>query len=306
MTLQQIEYAHALSVHGSFSKAAARCGVSQSTLSTLIKKMEEELDVILFDRESQPIRPTEIGNKIVEQCRLALYHSRQIKEIPAEEKDGLSGNVQIGIIPTVAPYMVPGLMKKAAASPFSVRITEARTQDLIEMLEHAQIDVAIMATPLENPRLLEIPLYYEKFYLYTSEPESFSGRREISQREIPKEHLWLLQEGHCLRNQVIRLCSLKKNRRQSYQAGSIDTLVRIVDHNGGCTILPELHLPFLSAEQKTGIFGITEPVPAREISFVIRKDFIREKMLNLLAEYVKSFIPAPMLDPRLKKYAIRI
>lgn len=311
MNFQQLEYALALARYGNFSKAAEACQISQSTLSTLILKLENELDVVIFDRGTHPVKPTPIGEKILQQARLSLYHARQLQEIPVNEKGRTGSRVKMGIIPTIAPYVVPKLIKKIRQTDFHFTFYEAPTAILVQKIENAELDLAILATPLGNRKILEIPLYYEKLLLYTA-PEmmktnhSENVSRNISQKEIDTKRLWLLKEGHCLRNQVCHYCNLPSDKNRIFEAGSVDTLIRLVDENGGCTLLPELHFNLLDSERQKRTWSITDPIPVREISIAIRRDFIRESVLNILSECIRSFIPGTMIDNRLKKYAIRI
>jgi LysR family hydrogen peroxide-inducible transcriptional activator len=166
--------------------------------------------------------------------------------------------------------------------------------------------MAILSTPLENPKILEVPLYYEKFAAYISPNELIYERSELSANDMPLDQLWVLEEGHCLRNQVFNFCNDKPQHIATYEAGSIDTLIKIVDVNGGYTVIPELHIDLLTEKQKLNLRNIVNPEATREISVVIRHDFVREGLLNAVAECIKQIIPAHMLDARLKKFAIRL
>ena len=247
MNIQQLEYIVALDKHRHFQRAAEACGVSQPTLSALIQKLEEELDLTLFDRKSHPISTTESGRAVVDQARVVLYHIAQLKEMTRSEKELDRGTIRIGVIPTVAPYILPRLFKQMQQMfpQIELRAFELRTAVIIEQLRKAELDMAILATPLEQPDFLEIPLYYEKFAAYVSPAEELYNKDEIAAHEMPTEHLWVLKEGHCMRNQVFNFCQTQSAYSTTYEAGSIDTLIKIVDENGGYTVIPELHLPLL-------------------------------------------------------------
>jgi len=159
-----------------------------------------------------------------------------------------------------------------------------------------------LSTPLDDPKILEVPLYYEKFAAYISPSDAIYNRTELSASDMPLDRLWVLEEGHCLRNQVFNFCNEETKHSSIYEAGSIDTLVKIVDMNGGYTVIPELHIDLLSEEQKQNLRAIVNPEATREISIVIRHDFVREGVLNAVAECIKQIIPAHMLDARLKKF----
>ena len=308
MNLQQLEYIVALDKHRHFQRAAESCGVSQPTLSALIQKLEEELDLTLFDRKSHPIAPTDSGRAVIDQARVALFHIAQLREMTRKEKDMNSGTIRIGVIPTVAPYILPRLFKQMQQMfpQIELRAFELRTSVIIEQLRKAELDMAILATPLEQPDFLEIPLYYEKFAAYVSPTEELYQREDIVAQEMPTEHLWVLKEGHCMRNQVFNFCQTKSSYSTTYEAGSIDTLIKIVDENGGYTVIPELHLPLLHEAQQSHVRQLSAPTPVREISLVIRQDYVRERLINSVADAVKAIIPDSMLDARLKKFAIKL
>ncbi len=308
MNLQQLEYIVALDKHRHFQRAAESCGVSQPTLSALIQKLEEELDLTLFDRKSHPIATTDSGRAVIDQARVVLYNIAQLKEMTLKEKEMNTGTIRIGVIPTVAPYILPRLFKQMQQMfpQIELRAFELRTSVIIEQLRKAELDMAILATPLEQPDFLEIPLYYEKFAAYVSPSEDIYQKEEIAAHEMPTEHLWVLKEGHCMRNQVFNFCQTKSAYSTSYEAGSIDTLIKIVDENGGYTVIPELHLPLLHDSQQQHVRQLALPTPVREISLAIRQDYVRERLVNAVADAVKAIIPESMLDARLKKFAIKL
>ena len=313
MNLITLEYIVAWDAHRNFVKAAQSCGISQPTLSTMIKNLEAVLDVVIFDRNSHPVRPTIIGEKIIAQAKVTLSNAAYIEELAASERGIESGSLNIGIIPTIAPYLLPGIFRSfnEKHSSINLKASEIRTSIIVEQLKKADIDIGIMATPLGIEGFLEIPLYYEKFLLYVSPQEAISSYSEVHSDKIPSDHLWVLQEGHCLRNQVFNFCHKQSAYSSVYEAGSIDTLIKIVDANGGYTVIPELHLPFLSENQRKNVRpllsdGSKFSAPVREVSLVIREDYMRERFINILADSIKEIIPEQMLDSRLKKFAIKI
>lgn len=308
MTLQQLEYVLALDKTRHFVRAAELCGVTQPTLSAMVQKLEDELDCKIFDRSRNPLETTEIGKQIIRQAQEIVIQANQLKETVQAEKELLSGTLHLAIIPTIAPYLLPQFIAsfKKSYSQISLKVSEMHTSTIIEKLRIAEIDMAILSTPLEDPKILEVPLYYEKFAAYISPNDAIYERAELSANDMPLEKLWVLEEGHCLRNQVFNFCTEKVQHTSTYEAGSIDTLVKIVDINGGYTVIPELHIDLLSENQKLNLRNIVNPEANREISVVIRHDFVREGMLNAVAECVKKIIPDHMLDARLKKFAIRL
>ncbi len=307
MTLQQLEYIVAVERHRHFVRAAEECGVTQPTLSSMIQKLEEELGVLLFDRTKHPVEPTDIGRKIIAQAQTALNDTKRLHELVLSEITTLSGELSIGIIPTIAPYLIPKFIGQFRQhyQQVALTISEMRSANLIAHLLNSSLDMAIMATPTGNDDLLEIPLYYERFSAYFS-PNHPLRDQALTASHLPDEGLWVLQEGHCLRNQVFNFCHHKPGLHHIYEAGSIDTLIKIVDQNGGYTIIPELHLEFLSPAQAANVRPIDSPPAVREVSIVIRRDYLKERMVNAVADTIKTIIPESMLDARLKKFSIKL
>lgn len=308
MTLQQLEYVLALEKTRRFVRASALCGVTQPTLSAMIQKLEEELDCKIFDRSRNPIEVTEMGARVIRQAQEIVFQANQLKESVNAAKKQLSGTLQLAVIPTVAPYLLPLFIDafRKTYPELILKVSEMHTHTIIEKLRLAEIDMAILSTPLDDPKILEVPLYYEKFAAYISPKEPIYDRTELSATDMPLDRLWVLEEGHCMRNQVFNFCDEKPAFNHTYEAGSIDTLVKIVDVNGGYTVIPELHIQLLTDEQRKNVREIVKPEATREISVVIRHDFVREALLNVVAECVKTIIPTHMLDARLKKFAIRL
>lgn len=308
MTIQQLEYVLAVDKYRHFVRASEACGVTQSTLSSMIQKLENELDIIIFNRNSHPVEPTKMGEQIISQAKVILYNTSQLKEMVLTEKNQGEGNIKLGIIPTIAPYILPRLFKEILFSHpnINLNVSELTTDSIIDKLHKAELDMAILATPLEQDDLLEIPLYYEKFVAYISPNEPIYKETEIISSKMPSKHMWVLKEGHCLRNQVFNFCDNKSDFLPIYEAGNIDTLIRIVDENNGYTIIPELHINLLNENQKKNIRSLTSPQIVREVSLVVRQDYVREKLLNNIAELVKEIIPEHMIDAHLKKYAIKL
>lgn len=308
MTIQQFEYIVALNKYRHFAKAAESCKVTQSTLSAMIQKLEEELDITIFDRKSHPVRPTPLGSRLIAQAEMVLNNTRQFQALAQKEREVSTGEIKMGIIPTIAPYILPSLFNQLQANHplLHLRAYELTTGEILERFKHNELDIALLATPLDNPDLLEVPVYYEKFVAYVSPGEPLFLQSEIKSKEMPTNHMWLLKEGHCLRNQVINFCGASPEHSSSYEAGSLDTIVRIVDANNGYTILPELHVAYLNEEQRSHIRPLVHPEPNREISLVVRRDFAKERIINILANAIKRLVPEHMIDQRLKKYSIRL
>jgi len=307
MTLQQLEYIVAVNKCRHFVSASQLCGITQPTLSLMIKKLEAELDVSIFDRSKQPVEPTSMGARIIEQAEIALREIKKIGEMVETETQTLSGPLKLGVIPTLAAYLVPDFIGNFSKnySEVELSIFEMPTATLIQELRKGSIDMFIAATPLEEDDFFEIPLYYEKFVAYFA-ANNPNKTKELSADDMPQDMLWVLEEGHCLRDQVFNFCKKTSVYNHMFEAGSIETLVRIVDKNGGYSVIPELHCEFLSPEQKENVSQISSPPAVREISVVIRKDFIKERLINAVADTVKEIIPEQMLDTRLKKFSIKL
>ncbi len=307
MTLQQLEYIVALDNTRHFVRAAAVCGVTQPTLSTLVRNLEDELDCRIFDRSGLPLRPTPAGEGIIRHARRVLQQVLQLKESVAALKGGLGGGLHLTIIPTVASSLLAPFLAvfREKYPTVSLKISEMQTETIIRKLHAAEIDMAILSGPLGDPQLLEIPLYYEKFVAYLSPDEAHLKKKSVSIDELGEEGLWVLEDGHCLRSQVLNYCE-SQSRITTYEAGSIENLVKIVDRNGGYTIIPELHVQLMQKHQQKHVRPISGTQAVREISLVVHQDYIREGMMNAVADCVKQVLPVHMLDARLKKYAIRL
>ncbi|BDD02599.1 hydrogen peroxide-inducible genes activator [Aureibacter tunicatorum] len=306
MTLQQLEYIIAVKQFGHFVEAARHCGVTQPTLSQMILKLENELEVTIFDRKKHPIVPTAMGEKLIKQAEKALKEVRRMNEIIEGEVDSISGSLRIGVIPTLSTYLIPDFIGsfKRDYPQVELMIKEAHTQNLIKALNDDEVDLFIAATPLDQDNFYEIPLYYEKFVAYFS-PDNPNKDIPLSAENMPNQNLWVLQEGHCVRNQIFNFCEAKTVFNQTFEAGSIDTLIKIVEKNGGYSVIPELHLDLMNEEQKNNVREINPPA-VREISLVIKSDFIKERMINAVADTIKKHIPEKMLDERLKKFSIKL
>lgn len=313
MNIQQLEYIIAVDNHRHFAKAAEASFVTQPTLSMMIQKLEDELDVKIFDRSQLPVQPTPIGVHIINQARVIISQVKQIKEIIQEEKGIVQGVFRLGIIPTIAPYLLPKLMKVHNENGYDIILTieEITTNEIIEKLLNGSLDGAILATPLNNDKLKEHPVYYEKFYAYISPLEtSLAVKKEVDEDDLNINKLWLLEETHCFRSQILKLCNNRKKKSShtlfSYEAGSINTLINIVDNNSGLTVIPEMAIFDLTERQKLNVKPIKGRTPVREVSLVTRKEFLRERVLKIIISEIQDSVPKEFLDPKLKEYALDI
>jgi LysR family hydrogen peroxide-inducible transcriptional activator len=302
MVLQQLEYIVAVDTHRHFLRAAESCFVTQATLSMMIKKLEEELDTIIFDRSKQPVVPTDVGEKIIAQARRILGETAKMKELVNHERGELSGELRLGIIPTIAPYLLPLIVKEFTKSypKISLYINEFTTDNIIEKLKTGQIDVGILATPLKEKTIKEQPLYYEKFFLYVNTGEKGYDKQFVLPKNIDVDRLWLLEEGHCMRSQILNLCELKRQSavhdRLHYEAGSIETLMNLVDQDYGITIIPELKTMTMTEAQKKQLRYFKPPTPVREISIVTHYEYVKERMVRALQHVITDAVPQEMLS----------
>lgn len=305
MTIVQLEYAVAIDTYRSFVLAAQKCFVTQPTLSMQVQKLEEQLGVKLFDRSRQPIVPTEIGVEIIEQARKIISESYKIKEIINDKTNEISGELKLGIIPTVAPYLLPKVLGIFLDKypKVSLIITELHTDVIIQQLKLGMLDCGILATPLAQPTLVEIPLYYENFVTYLSKTSPLFKKKTLIPTDLDDDQLWLLNEGHCMRNQILNLCKHKQNNSNQleYNSGSIETLIRMVDVNNGITILPELCLQDFSTHKLDKVRYFKSPEPSREISLVTHQNFVKKRLITALKDAILETISKRMKSKKKKE-----
>ncbi|MDR2087450.1 MAG: hydrogen peroxide-inducible genes activator [Dysgonamonadaceae bacterium] len=311
MNIQQLEYLIAVDNFRHFAKAAEICFVTQPTLSMMIQKLEEELDVKIFDRSKHPVEPTEIGKQIVEQARTSLKYFRKIKEIVENEQNVTKGNFKLGIIPTIASYLVPVMLHQHQSEYEAIELTlkESTTANMIKEILNGTLDGGVLAGPLNHPGLIEYPVYYEKFYAYVSPHDEAYEEKEIDLEMIDIDNVWLLENEHCLRGQIERLCRLKRksltaNPPVKYESGSIDTLINVVDYNPGITIIPEMHAMGLSEEKQENLRPFKNLTAVREVSLIVSKDYVRKTLLNIILKIIRNSVPKSMQDPNLKQYVV--
>jgi LysR family hydrogen peroxide-inducible transcriptional activator len=305
MTLTQLEYIVALDTYRHFVLSSEKCFVTQPTLSMQIQKLEEELGVKIFDRTKQPVIPTEIGASIIAQARIILREARSIKQLISDQKDTLTGELRIGIIPTLAPYLLPPLYKyvREKYPQINLIIKEAITEEVIHELKNNRLDCGIVVTPLKDPSIREDILFYEELFVYVSKKNSLVDKKYVLANDIDPSQLWLLEEGHCFRSQILNLCELRKSTdfHFKYETGNIEALKRMVDKSDGLTILPELVVMEFTKSQMKLVKRLKEPTPAREVSLVTHRDYIKNKLIQTLKEGILNIVPAQMQRLQNKK-----
>lgn len=299
MTLVQLEYIVALDSLKHFAKAAAHCHITQPSLSMQVQKLEEELGVQLFVR-TNPVTTTETGQIVIDQAKKILAASSMMHQLIQQEKNIVAGTLKIGIIPTLAPYLLPQFLQSFIKKYTQVRVSvhELTTENIIRQLKNGSLDAGIMATPLNVAELKETFLFNEEFVAYVSRKEKLFNKKYLLPGDIDVHSMWLLEEGHCLRNQAMNLCALQRDasieNHFDYAAGSIETLKRFVDKNGGITLLPELATYDMSAAKKAMLRYFKSPAPAREISLVTLKTFTKTKLITILKETIMETLPSQM------------
>ena len=297
MTFTQLEYIVAIDVHRHFATAAEHCFVTQPTLSMQVQKLEDELNIKIFDRSKQPVIPTDAGAAIIEQARKILSEKTVINEIVQTKKGELSGELRVGIIPTLAPYLLPLFVQSFTKKFPQVKlvVNEIMTENIIHRLREGSIDAGLLVTPLQEKGIREHVLFYEELVAYVSKKNRVYKKNYLLAQDIDPNKLWLLEEGHCFRSQIVNLCELRKASKEgnafSYEAGSIETLRRMVEVNDGITILPELATTHLTKTQMQLVRKFKNPPPMREVSLVVHRDFVKQRLMQVLREEIINTIP---------------
>jgi LysR family hydrogen peroxide-inducible transcriptional activator len=304
ITLTQLEYIVAVDTYRHFGRAAESCFITQPTLSMQIKKLEEELEIIIFDRSKQPLIPTDVGQRIIDQARVILKQSEEIDNIVKEHKNQVTGLLRIGIIPTLAPYLLPvfiGRYKNKYPNIF-IKVVEQTTDNIVNLLNRDLIDVGILITPLKEEKIIEKPIFYEEMLIYTNPGHKLHKQKEITIKDIAIPEIWLLSDGHCFRDQVVNLCSflgtVDSKLPFHFEAGSLETLMNIVDREGGITLIPELAKFSMHEKRLSNVRSFTNFHPLREVSLVYSRHFAKHKLINLHWREIKEDIPEELQDDK--------
>lgn len=305
MTFQQLEYIVAVDKHRHFVNAATACGVTQATLSGSIQKLEEEIDVIIFDRSKRPIEPTALGKRIISQAQIILHNSADLRDMVQDEKREERGALRIGMLPSVAPYLYPAfarLMRDQHAG-VTTYIYESPATHLVDQVAAAELDMAVVASPmLTDSNLLELELYQERFAVYVSPAHPLSAREWVRPEDLQDGDLWVLNDIHDCYPELSAIIHGESFHHTFLQTGSLATLVSLVDTCGGYTLLPALYGRCLDAERSARLRPILSPRVFRTVSLAIRRDYMRERLLNVVVDVVKQIVPQDMLVTRLKKF----
>lgn len=297
MTLQQLQYIVALDDHRHFVRAAEACFVTQPTLTVQVRKLEEELDVDLFDRSTHPIRTTEVGARVVAQARVVLRESEQLTALVDELHTGFNGTYRIGVIHTLAPYLMPLFLTRFAEAHPNVKliIDERKTSRILKGLRRGELDLGILVTPVDAPDIEEIPLFREPFLAYLPKGHALWRKRRLEREDLRDRSMWVLGEGHCFREQALSLCDTPSSGGHDnlhYESGSIETLKQLVRNGNGMTLVPALSVD----AKDPHVRRFNTPEPVRQVSLVVRKPFVRRKLLEELARCIKQAVPPNLLN----------
>lgn len=300
MTLQQLEYIIAVDECRHFARAAEQCRVTQPTLSAMIQKLEDELGARIFDRNRQPIAPTAVGESVIKQARETLRQSKTIQEVVFEEKASLGGVFRLGILPTIAPYLLPRFFPQLMSKykGLDIQVAEMKTKDIKQALIDGKIDAGILAQIDGLDDYYQTPLLYEQYFAYVSQGSGLFDNKLVRTSDLAGEQLWLLDEGHCFRDQLLRFCQLKSAQvsQLAYRLGSMETFMRMVESGKGVTFIPELAVEQLGESQKQLVRPFAIPVPTRQLVMITNKTFIRETLLKALVNDIQKCVPKGMLS----------
>ena len=295
MTITQLQYVLAVAEHKNFTLAAEKCFVTQPTLSMQIQKVEEELNIQIFDRTKKPIQLTEIGQKIVNQAKNIVNEADRMKDIVEQQKGFIGGEFKLGIIPTVMPTLLPMFLNTFVKKYPKVKliIEELNTDDIILRLKNGNLDAAIAATPLNEEKLKEIVIYYEPFVAYIPEKHRIADKKEIEVSDLNLDEILLLQDGHCFRDGILNLCKnqgVAPANNFQIQSGSFETLIKLADEGLGTTLLPYLHTLDLNEKNKEKLKPFKDPKPAREVSLIYPKNELKIHIINALRDTISGVV----------------
>ena len=310
MTLTQLEYVLAVAQHKHFGRAAESCFVTQPTLSMQIQKLEDHLQVIIFNRSKNPISITDEGLKVIEQARVIINEQKRLLSIVQESKEGISGEFKLAVIPTLSPYIIPLFVPVFIEKypKVNLQIIESKTEDIIEMLKKGTVDAGLLATPLSEKKIEERVLYYEPFYLFVNRKHPFSKKNKIKEDELNLDEIWLLNKGNCFRDQVLNICERSQKSSSSpglnFESGNLETLKNMVLKGGGYTILPHMCVDQLNAAHKKLIRPFTLPTPTREISIVTSTNCVKIKIAEAIEEEILALIPDELRNIKKKNLQV--
>ena len=295
MTITQLKYVLAVAEHKNFTLAAEKCFVTQPTLSMQIQKVEDELNILIFDRSKKPIQLTDIGQKIVAQAKNIVNEADRIQDIVDQQKGYIGGEFRLGIIPTIMPTLLPMFLTNFIKKYPKVKliIEELNTAEIVKKLHNGQLDAAIAATPLEEEKIKEVVLYFEPFMVYVPTYHALSIKDEIEVTDLNVDELLMLQDGHCFRDGILNLCkniNVSSHTKFQIESGSFETLIKLADEGLGITLLPYLHTLDLKEKDQVKLKHFTEPKPAREISLIYPKNELKIHIIEALRTVIAGVL----------------
>lgn len=293
MTIIQLEYFMAVVNCGSFSAAAQLCFVTQPSLSMQIKNLEEELGVILLDRTKKPVIPTEAGAVVIDNARKAIKAFNYVRESVSEIKGDISGTLRLGVIPTIAPYLLPAVLSEFALKfpKAEIELHEMVTADIVTALNRDAIDAALVSSGTCTGSMIETELFNDKFYVYVSPHNDLMERSNIRLEDINPKEVVLPSEDHCIRSQIMELLQVRRIRSQyNFESGSIDTIMRIVDRTSLITIIPEMALRFVPSDRRAQVKPLAKGAMSRKIAIVVRRSYIKNSIISALKETIMHVV----------------
>lgn len=293
MTLTQLKYTLSVAEEGNFTLAAEKCFVTQPTLSMQVQKLEEELDIKIFNRKAKPIILTSVGEKIIKQAKIILEEAKRMKDVVATEKGIIEGHFRLGIIPTVMPTLLPLFLNNFIKKypKVNLKIEELNTASIVEELSLGKLDSGIAATPLDHSQLIEKPLYYEPFVGYIPKPHPLSAIEKLEVEDLEKIDVLVLEDGHCFREHVLKLChNTQGSKSFDLKSGSFETLIHLANEGMGMTLLPYLQTRGLSEVNKENLKYFMSPEPAREISMIYSRNLLKLPVIEALSETIEGVL----------------
>ncbi|MBU2950340.1 LysR family transcriptional regulator [Tamlana agarivorans] len=295
MTITQLYYVLAVAENQNFTKAAEKCFVTQPTLSMQIQKLEDQLDVQIFDRSKKPIELTDVGKKIVNQARNIVNESYRIQDIVDQQKGFIGGEFRLGIIPTIMPTLLPMFLKSFIKKhpKVKLKIEELTTEEIITRIKDGHLDAAIAATPLEDENIKERVLYFEPFVSYIPNGHRLHTNNKIDVTDLDVDDMLLLEDGHCFRDGVLNLCKAFKDHvddKFQLESGSIETLIKLSNEGLGMTLLPYLHTLDINSSETKNLHYFNDPTPAREVSIIYHKSELKMQIIEALQDVISGII----------------
>lgn len=310
MTLTQLNYIIAVDRCRNFAQAAKECFVTQPTLSMQIHKLEDYLQITVFDRSKSPVEPTPMGKKVLDHARMVMKHSMQLEELTKSLRGEVSGEYVLGVIPTLAPYVLPLFVRQFvdAYPQVELKIFEYQTDEIIRFLKEGKIDGAILATPLEVKEIEEEHLFFEPFKIFLSPEHPLLKKKTLDEKELDLREAWLLKEGHCLRAQALQLCQYRKeaNRKLFFEAGSMETLINMVKSTQGFTVLPYLTCINMPAQDQKLLRDFKNQTPVRDVGFVTGPHSMKLSIQKALVKTILAGVPKELKKSSSKNEIISI